>query len=32
MKEEFLKEKLISQYGEELCEQIFEGFKVKRFL
>ena len=31
MKEEFLKEKLISQYGEELCEKIFDGFKVKRY-
>ncbi len=31
MKEEFLKEKLISQYGEEFCKKIFDGFKVKRY-
>ena len=31
MKEEFLKEKLKSQYGEELCKEIFDGFKSKRY-
>ncbi len=31
MKEEFLKEKLISQYGEDLCQKIFDGFKGKRY-
>ena len=31
MKEEFLKEKLQNQYGEQLCKKIFEGFQKKRY-